>query len=156
MLRFFYILTNVYKMMFYVILFGKWESMKQDYTAVSLIKLNEKNSSTMVSYSYRQTSLLYSFLRYYDNIITTRAFLTQFQWPEANVLDNWQLAELPQSGGREFNPHRVHNNLSVPLWVYMRFPVPEHENQTKQIYIEPKLIHRPCLLYFTKFSWTGS
>ena len=29
-------------MMFYVILFGQWESMKPDYTAVSLIKLNEK------------------------------------------------------------------------------------------------------------------
>ena len=112
--------------------------MKPDYTAVSLIKLNEKNSSTMVSYSYRQTSLLYSFLRYYDNIIPIRAFLTQFQWHEANVLDNWQLAELPQSGGREFDPRRVHDNLSVPLWVYMRFPVPKHHNQTKQIYIEPK------------------
>ena len=22
----------------------------------------------------------------------------------------------------------VHDNLSVPLWVYMRFPVPEHQN----------------------------
>ena len=42
-------------------------------------------------------------------------FLTQFQWHEANVLDNWQLAELPKSGGREFNPRRVHDNLSVPL-----------------------------------------
>ena len=39
-----------------------------------------------------------------------------------------QLAELPQSGGREFDPRRVHDNLSVPLWVYMRFPVPEHQN----------------------------
>ena len=29
-------------MMFYVILNGQWESMKPDYTAVSLIKLNEK------------------------------------------------------------------------------------------------------------------
>ena len=25
--------------------------------------------------------------------------------------------------GFEFNPRRVHDNLSVPLWVYMRFPV---------------------------------
>ena len=91
----------------------------------------------MVSYSYRQTSLLHSFLGYYDNIITIRAFLTQFQWHEASVLDNWQLAELPQSGGREFYPRRVHDNLSVPLWVYMRFPVPEHQNQTKQICISP-------------------
>ena len=41
-LRFFYILTNVYEMMFYVILFGQWESMKPDYTAFSLIKINEK------------------------------------------------------------------------------------------------------------------
>ena len=55
-------------------------------------------------------------------------FLTQFQWREAYVLDSWQLAELPQSGGREFDPRRVHDNLSVPLWVYMRFPVPEHQN----------------------------
>ena len=198
----------------------------------------------MVSYSYRQTSLLYSVLRYYDDIITIRVFLTQFQWHEANVLDNWQLAELPQSGGREFDlrrvhdnltvplwvymrfpvpehqnqtkqicispapgrssklkhlvfqrslghvigivfliqfqwheanvldnwqlaelpqpegrefdPRRVHDNLSVPLWVYLRFPVPEHQNQTKQIYVEPKWIHRPCLLYFTTFFRTGS
>ena len=29
-------------MMFYVILFGQWESMKSEYTAASLIKLNEK------------------------------------------------------------------------------------------------------------------
>ena len=55
-------------------------------------------------------------------------FLARFQWREAYVLDNWQLAELPQSGGREFDPRRVHDNLSVPLWVYMRFPVPEHQN----------------------------
>ena len=54
-------------------------------------------------------------------------FLTQFEWHEANVLDNWQLAELPQSGGREFDPRRVHDNLSVPLWVYMRFPMPEYQ-----------------------------
>ena len=206
----------------------------------------------MVSYSYRQTSSQYSFLRYYDNIITIRAFFlhnfsgmkrtcwttgswrsclslevvssipagsmiiyrvymrfpvpkhqnqtkqicispaqfkikthrcwnwhlcipdglsvvqcslghvigvaffTQFQWHEANVLDSGQLAELPQSGGREFDPLRVHDNLSVPLWVDMRLPVPEHQYQTKQIYIEPKWIHRPCLLYFTTFSRTGS
>ena len=32
----------------------------------------------------------------------------------------WQLAVLPQSGGREFNPRRVHDKLSLPLWVYMR------------------------------------
>ena len=68
-------------------------------------------------------------------MITIRAFVTKFQWHEANVLDNWQLAEF---GVREFDPRRVHDNLSVPLWVYMRFPVPEHQNQTKQIYIEPK------------------
>ena len=55
-------------------------------------------------------------------------FFTQFQWREAYVLDNWLLAELPQSGGRDFDPRRVHDNLSVPLWVYMRFPVPEHQN----------------------------
>ena len=33
---------------------------------------------------------------------------------------------LEVSGGREFDPRRVHDNVSVPLWVYMRFPVPEH------------------------------
>ena len=27
------------------------------------------------------------------------------------------LAESPQSGGREFDPRRAHDNLSVPLWV---------------------------------------
>ena len=59
-------------------------------------------------------------------------FLARFQWREAYVLDNWQLAELPQSGGREFDPRRVHDNSSVPLWVYMRFPVPEHPNQTNK------------------------
>ena len=55
-------------------------------------------------------------------------FLAPIQWREAYVLDNWQLAELPQSGGRELDPRLVHDNLSVPLWVYMRFPVPEHQN----------------------------
>ena len=55
-------------------------------------------------------------------------FLTQFQWHEAILLDNWQLVVLPQSGGRGFNPRRVHDYLSVPLRVYMRFPVPEHQN----------------------------
>ena len=59
-------------------------------------------------------------------------FLARFQWREAYVLDNWQLAELPQSGGREFDPRQVHDNLSVPLWVYMRFPVPEHQHKTKK------------------------
>ena len=61
--------------------------------------------------------------------IDTRAFqmgcqLSSAASSAANVLDNWQLAELPQSGGREFDPRRVHDNLSVPLWVYMRFSVP--------------------------------
>ena len=55
-------------------------------------------------------------------------FLARFQWREAYVLDNWQLAELPQSVGSEFDPRRVHDNLSVPLWVNMLFPVPEHQN----------------------------
>ena len=59
-------------------------------------------------------------------------FLARFQWREAYVLDNWQLAELPQSGGREFDPRRVHDNSSVPLWVNMRFPVPEHQNKTNE------------------------
>ena len=59
-------------------------------------------------------------------------FLARFQWREAYVLDNWQLVELPQSGGRKFDPRLVHDNLSVPLWVYMRFPVPEHQNWTNK------------------------
>ena len=32
-----------------------------------------------------------------------------------NVLDNWQLTALPQSGGSDFDPRWVHDNLSVPL-----------------------------------------
>ena len=57
-------------------------------------------------------------------------FLARFQWREAYVLDNRQLAELPQSGGSEFDPRRVHDNLSdnFPLWVNMRFPVLEDQN----------------------------
>ena len=55
-------------------------------------------------------------------------FLTQFQLLDVNVLDNWQLVVLPQSGDREFNPRRVHDNSSVPLWGYIRFPVPEQQN----------------------------
>ena len=60
------------------------------------------------------------------------AFFYAISGREAHVLDKWQLAELPQSGGREFDPRRVHDNLSVPLWVYMRFPVPEHHNKTNK------------------------
>ena len=59
-------------------------------------------------------------------------FFARFQWREAYVLENWQLAELPQSGGREFDPCRVHDHLSVSLWVNMRFPVPEHQNKTNK------------------------
>ena len=59
-------------------------------------------------------------------------FLARFKWREAYVLHNWQLAEFPQSGGREFDPRRVHDNLSVPLWVNMRFPVPEHQNKSNK------------------------
>ena len=62
------------------------------------------------------------------HIIGIVGFFTQFQCHEANMLDNWQLEELPQSGGHKFDPRRVHDNLSVPLWVNMRFPVPEHHN----------------------------
>ena len=60
------------------------------------------------------------------------AFLERFQWRKAYVLDKWQLAELPQSGGHEFDPRRVHDNLSFPLWVNMRFPLPEHQNEAKK------------------------
>ena len=55
-------------------------------------------------------------------------FQKQFQWHEAYVLDNWQLAGLPQSRCRQFTPRQVHDNLSVPFWGYVRFPVPEHQN----------------------------
>ena len=44
------------------------------------------------------------------------------------TVQNWQLVVLPRSGGREFNPRRVHDNLSFSLWVCMRFPLPEHQN----------------------------
>ena len=37
-----------------------------------------------------------------------------------------------QSGGSEFDPRWVHHNLSVPLWVYMRCLVPEHQHQTER------------------------
>ena len=73
--------------------------------------------------------------------VTAIEFLTQFQWHEANVLDNWQLAVLPQSGGSEIDPRWAHDILSVPLWVYMRFPVPEHYNCDQ-------LIHRNSSSYF--------
>ena len=43
------------------------------------------------------------------------------------MLDNWQLAVLPQCGGSEFNPRWIHDNLSVPLQVCMCFPVPQHQ-----------------------------
>ena len=46
-----------------------------------------------------------------------------------------KLAVLTQSGGFEFNLHRIHDNSSVPLWVYMSFPVPQHQNETnKNVY----------------------
>ena len=35
------------------------------------------------------------------------------QWHEVNVLDNWQLAVLPQSGGSEFDSHWVHDSFRV-------------------------------------------
>ena len=44
--------------------------------------------------------------------------LTQFLWRETNVLDNLQLVVLPQSGGTEFGPHSVHDNLWVPFRLY--------------------------------------
>ena len=62
-------------------------------------------------------------------------FLARFPWREAYVLHNWQLAELPQSGGVEFDPLRVHDNLWVPLLVNMHFPVPEHQINPKNMYI---------------------
>ena len=65
-------------------------------------------------------------------------FFTQFQCHQANVLDNWQLEELPQFGGHEFDPRRVQVNLSVLLWVYMRFPACARASQlNQQICISP-------------------
>ena len=43
-----------------------------------------------------------------------------------------KLAMLPQPGGCEFNPRLVHEKLSLPLCVYIRFLVPEHQNQTNK------------------------
>ena len=59
-------------------------------------------------------------------------FWHNFSGMKRTCWDNWQLAVLPQSGGSEFDPRRVHDNLSVPLWVYMHFPVPEHQNWTNK------------------------
>ena len=43
---------------------------------------------------------------------------------------------LPQSAGTEFEPRSVHDNLWVPLCGFMRFHVPEHQNQNnKNVYI---------------------
>ena len=51
------------------------------------------------------------------------------------MLDNCQLAVLPQSGGTEFEPHWVHDNLMVPLWVYIRFPVQSININSPNMYI---------------------
>ena len=66
----------------------------------------------------------------------------------ANVQDNWQLAELPQSGGREFDIRRFHDDLSVPLWVYLRFKydikqIPGHDTAISQIYGSQNWVHEP-------------
>ena len=50
---------------------------------------------------------------------------------------------LPQPGGREFDLHRVHDNLSVPLWIYMRFPAPEHQNPTNKC-VSPRCGESPA------------
>ena len=42
---------------------------------------------------------------------------TQFLWRETNVLNNWKLAVLRQSGGTEFELCSIRDNLSIPLWV---------------------------------------
>ena len=55
-------------------------------------------------------------------------FFTQFLWHGTYALNNRQLAVLPQSGDNEFDLRSVHDNSSVPLWVYMRFPVSEHHD----------------------------
>ena len=51
------------------------------------------------------------------------------------MLDNWQLAVLPQSGGTEFQPHWVHDNLMVPVWVYIRLPVQSININSPHMYI---------------------
>ena len=56
----------------------------------------------------------------------------QFQRHEANVLDNWQLAVLPQSGGREFNPHWVHDNSFMDLCA---FPCTKASNLENNKYV---------------------
>ena len=43
-------------------------------------------------------------------------------------------------GGREFDPRRVHDTISVPLWVYVRFPVQEHQNKTNKYVYRQRLI----------------
>ena len=43
-------------------------------------------------------------------------------------------------GGREFDPRRVHDTISVPLWVYARFPVQEHQNKTNKYVYRQRLI----------------
>ena len=44
-------------------------------------------------------------------------FLAHFLWNETNLLDNWQLALLPCSGGIKFDPRLVRDNLSAPSWI---------------------------------------
>ena len=39
---------------------------------------------------------------------------------------------LSRYGGCEFDPRLVHDTLSVPLWVYMRFAAQDHQNQTNE------------------------
>ena len=50
----------------------------------------------------------------------------------------------------EFNPHRVYDNSSVSLWVYMRFRTPEHKNYTHKRYIASA---RPQLQICTHGCW---
>ena len=47
----------------------------------------------------------------------------------SSVKEARQPAVVPQPGGSEFDPHWVHGNLSIPLWVYMRFCMPELQNE---------------------------
>ena len=60
-------------------------------------------------------------------------FFTQFQWHEADVLDNWKLAVLPLSGSREFDTRRLHDNSSVLLWRLYAFPCARASKSNQQI-----------------------
>ena len=48
--------------------------------------------------------------------------------PRSAIIKQLAAGGVGQSGSREFDPRRVHDNWSLPFWIYMRFPLPEHQN----------------------------